>query len=42
MSTIRKRTEKLGDLWKPVLEEGIDLEECLSRLMRRTRRSGSS
>jgi bifunctional non-homologous end joining protein LigD len=30
--TVRKRLDKLGDLWLPVLGEGIDLLACLERL----------
>jgi bifunctional non-homologous end joining protein LigD len=30
--TIRKRIDKVGDLWEPVLGEGVDLEDCLNRL----------
>jgi bifunctional non-homologous end joining protein LigD len=30
--TIPGRVEKLGDLWKPVLKEQMDLEACLSSL----------
>ncbi len=29
------RIEKLGDLWKPILEEKVDLESCLSRLSKK-------
>ena len=32
IKTIPKRLEKVGDLWKPVLGQGIDLAVCLSRL----------
>lgn len=30
--TMPKRLDKVGDLWKPVLGRGIDLEACLARL----------
>jgi len=30
--TIRKRLEKTGDLWTPVLSGTIDLVKCLQRL----------
>lgn len=30
--TMPKRIDKIGDLWKPVLGRGIDLEACLGRL----------
>lgn len=30
--TIFKRLDKVGDLWKPVLGKGINLEACLKRL----------
>ena len=31
--TVGKRIDKLGDLWKPVLAPGVDLEACLERLV---------
>jgi bifunctional non-homologous end joining protein LigD len=33
MQTTAKRLQKVGDLWRPVLGAGIDLEECLNRLL---------
>jgi bifunctional non-homologous end joining protein LigD len=30
--TVFPRLEQLGDLWKGVLERGIDMDECLSHL----------
>jgi bifunctional non-homologous end joining protein LigD len=30
--TLEKRLAKVGDLWEPVLGQGIDLPECLNRL----------
>ena len=32
MKTIPKRLDKVGDLWKPVLGKGIDLEKCLREI----------
>lgn len=32
LKTTWKRLDKVGDLWKPVLGKGIDLEKCLARL----------
>ncbi len=32
ITTISKRLDKVGDLWKPVLGPGIDLQACLERL----------
>jgi bifunctional non-homologous end joining protein LigD len=32
METIPRRLQKVGDLWKPVLGRGIDIEECLQRI----------
>ncbi len=32
LKTIRKRVKKVGDLWKPVLGKGINLEKALKRL----------
>jgi bifunctional non-homologous end joining protein LigD len=32
MRTMRKRLDKVGDLWEPVLGPGIDLVTCLERL----------
>ncbi|GAC1447946.1 MAG: DNA ligase D [Isosphaeraceae bacterium] len=41
--TLPKRIEKLGDLWSPVLEKGIELEACLERLANlSTKRRGRS
>jgi bifunctional non-homologous end joining protein LigD len=34
MATMRRRLDKTGDLWKPLLGKGIDLEKCISRLSR--------
>jgi bifunctional non-homologous end joining protein LigD len=33
--TIPKRLDKVGDLWTPVLGEGVDLEACVTRLASR-------
>jgi bifunctional non-homologous end joining protein LigD len=33
MRTMPKRLQKLGDLWAPVLGPGIDLTQCLARLL---------
>jgi bifunctional non-homologous end joining protein LigD len=30
--TMKKRLDTVGDLWKPVLGEGIDLERCIKKL----------
>lgn len=30
--TVPKRLDKVGDLWKPAIGKGIDLEKCLERL----------
>jgi bifunctional non-homologous end joining protein LigD len=30
--TLPRRLDKLGDLWKPILSQGIDLPTCLERL----------
>ena len=35
--TMPKRLERLGDLWRPVLGRGIDLQACLARLERLVR-----
>lgn len=32
IKTVPKRLDKVGDLWKPVLGKGIDLEACVKRL----------
>ena len=32
IKTMPRRLDRLGDLWKPVLGPGIDLEACLDRL----------
>lgn len=32
IDTISLRLEKMGDLWKPVLQKGIHLESCLNKL----------
>lgn len=32
LKTIFKRLEKVGDLWRPILGKGIDLDKCLDRL----------
>jgi bifunctional non-homologous end joining protein LigD len=32
INSIHRRLEKLGDLWEPVVQEGIDLEEVLTKL----------
>jgi hypothetical protein len=32
MKTIRRRVDRLGDLWQPVLGAGIDLAAALDRL----------
>lgn len=37
MRTTRKRFDKLGDLWAPVLNEELDMEAALERLLRRAR-----
>jgi bifunctional non-homologous end joining protein LigD len=34
IKTLPKRLEKVGDLWQPLLGEGIDLLDCLERLSR--------
>lgn len=34
MKTMPKRLESVGDLWQPVLTEGIDLAGCLERLLK--------
>ena len=34
----RRRLDKVGDLWGPVLGPGIDLSACLSRLASRLRK----
>jgi bifunctional non-homologous end joining protein LigD len=39
MRTTRRRLDRLGDLWAPVLGSGIDLEECLERLRRGHKRA---
>jgi bifunctional non-homologous end joining protein LigD len=31
--TMAKRLDKVGDLWKPILGPGVDLAECLERLI---------
>lgn len=36
--TVPKRLQSIGDLWKPVLEEGADLLACLERLEKSVRR----
>ena len=33
IKTLPKRLEKVGDLWQQTLKEGIDLLECLERLL---------
>ena len=33
MKSIGRRLDRVGDLWKPVLGPGIDLSECLGRLL---------
>jgi bifunctional non-homologous end joining protein LigD len=33
IKTTRRRVEKVGDLWEPVLGKGIDIKACLSRLL---------
>jgi bifunctional non-homologous end joining protein LigD len=30
--TIRRRLDRVGDLWQPVLKSGVDLQQCLERL----------
>jgi bifunctional non-homologous end joining protein LigD len=30
--TVPKRLKRVGDLWRPVLGEGVNLEQCLARL----------
>jgi bifunctional non-homologous end joining protein LigD len=35
MKTLPRRLEKVGDLWKPVLGQGIDLAACLEQLARK-------
>lgn len=37
MRTIGKRLDRFGDLWKPVLGTGIELETCLENLSAATR-----
>jgi bifunctional non-homologous end joining protein LigD len=32
MRTLPRRIDKVGDLWKPVLGQGVDLSACLNRL----------
>ena len=29
LKSMRRRLDKLGDLWKPVLGKGVDLQRCL-------------
>lgn len=33
LKTIRKRLDKVGDLWAPVLGSGIDMQKCLNTLL---------
>jgi bifunctional non-homologous end joining protein LigD len=37
--TIARRLDQAGDLWRPVHGPGVDLEDCLGRLMRQKVRS---
>lgn len=39
LRTMRKRLDRLGDLWSPVLGPGINLEDCLTRMTKSARRS---
>jgi hypothetical protein len=32
--TMAKRLDRVGDLWRPVIGDGVDLVECLERLMK--------
>jgi bifunctional non-homologous end joining protein LigD len=32
--SMRKRLDKIGDVWEPVLGPGVDLEKCLERISR--------
>jgi bifunctional non-homologous end joining protein LigD len=34
IKTMRRRLDRVGDLWAPVLGPGIDLEQCLAGLER--------
>jgi bifunctional non-homologous end joining protein LigD len=34
LATVRRRLDRVGDLWQPVLGRGIDLAACLDRLTR--------
>jgi bifunctional non-homologous end joining protein LigD len=34
MKSMSRRLDRIGDLWKPVLGPGIDLSECLGRLLK--------
>jgi bifunctional non-homologous end joining protein LigD len=40
MRTMKKRLDRVGDLWQPVLREGIDLRACLERLASRKELEG--
>jgi bifunctional non-homologous end joining protein LigD len=40
--TLRKRLDRVGDLWQPVLGPGIDLPTCLERLAKRNKRAEHS
>ncbi|MCI0681222.1 MAG: DNA ligase D [Gemmataceae bacterium] len=35
IATIQRRLDRVGDLWKPVLGRGVDLEKCLSNWQQR-------
>jgi bifunctional non-homologous end joining protein LigD len=39
IGTVPRRLDKVGDLWKPVLGPGIDLQACLDQLQKADRRS---
>jgi bifunctional non-homologous end joining protein LigD len=34
IGSVKRRIDKVGDLWRPVLGKGINLEKCLDRLRR--------
>jgi bifunctional non-homologous end joining protein LigD len=42
IKTMRKRIDRVGDLWARVLGPGIDLEDCLQRLQSQTRQPRSA
>lgn len=39
MQTVPKRLQRVGDLWQPVLGKGVDLQECLTRLAKKTKQA---